>query len=196
MESNGAQPPDGDSPAVDDPLVELSDGRRLTSEELAPLVYEDLQRIAQRLFGRDAVQLTMQPTALVHEAYLRLVDGPDVSFENRAHFLSVAAVTMRRLLANAARDRGRLKRGGDRRRVTLSGLESDGDLADIDALDLEDALTALAEVEPRYARIAELRYFAGLSIKEVGQILGVSKTVIDREWVLARSWLALRLEER
>ncbi|MEO0650339.1 MAG: ECF-type sigma factor [Planctomycetota bacterium] len=177
-------------------LVELTDGRRLTSEELAPVVYEDLQRIARRIFRGNAAQLTLQPTALVHEAYLKLAHRDGETWKSRAHFLSVAAVAMRRLLLNAARDRARLKRGGDRNQVTLSGLESGGDLEQIDALDLEEALTSLAKVNPRYARIAELRYFAGLTIQEVGQLLGVTKTVIDRDWVRARAWLALRLESR
>ncbi|MEM7305014.1 MAG: ECF-type sigma factor [Planctomycetota bacterium] len=175
-------------------LGRLADGRRVTSEQLAPIVYEDLRRLARQLFHKERPGATIQPTALVHEAYLRLADQKADGWENRAQFMAVAALAMRRVLANAARDRGRLKRGGGFERVTLSDVEPEQPENEIDVLELEEALEALGKVKERYARIAELRYFAGLTVPEVARVLGVGKTIVDREWAMARAYLALKLE--
>lgn len=184
------------SDAVDAYLTRLTDGRRLSSEELAAVVYEDLHKLAHHLFQREESGVTIQATALVHEAYLRLVDQERTNWKNRAHFMAVAALTMRRLLVNAARDRGRLKRGGALERVTLSGQEPEQPEQELDLLDLEDALNDLAASKPRFARIVELRYFGGLTVPELAEVLGLSTTMVEREWGRARAWLALRLGER
>ncbi len=178
-----------------DYLTQLADGRSVSSRELAALVYDDLRSMARRLFARESPALTLQPTALVHEVFLRLVDqNVEEGWRNRAQFLAIASRCMRRLLANAARDRGREKRGGALERVTLTGHEPEAPEQEIDALDLEAALDELAKVKERYARIVEMRYFAGLTVPEVAAVLGVSTTIVDREWSKARAWLALKLE--
>ncbi|MEO0653160.1 MAG: ECF-type sigma factor [Planctomycetota bacterium] len=174
----------------------LADGRRVTGRELAPIVYEDLRKLAQHLFRREDPGATIQPTALVHEAYLRLSDQKSGGWENRAQFMGVAALAMRRILTSRARERASLKRGGALERVTLSGHDLEGTEPDLELIDLDQALDGLAEIKPRYARIAELRYFAGLSIPEVAEALGVSATIINRDWAKARAWLALKLEDR
>lgn len=183
------------SAGLEEPHTLLADGRRLSGEELAPVVYEDLRRLAHSLFRREKPGITIQPTALVHEGYLRLADQRNSEWESRAHFLSVAATAMRRILANAARDRQAVKRGGAAVRVTLTGREPEHDSEDLFLLDLEQALEALARIKERYARIAELRYFAGLSVDETARVLGVSPTVIDRDWSKAKAHLALFFEE-
>ena len=188
---------EGPTEAAPDRATRLADGRWVSGEELAPIVYDDLRRLAHSFFRREQPGITIQPTALVHEAYLRLANQDADAWESRGHFLAVAATAMRRILATAARDRGRLKRGGGVARVTLTGSEpvqaSTAD--DVDLLDLEQALVSLAAIKERYARIAELRYFAGLSIDETAQVLGVSRTIINREWSKAKAYLALALED-
>ena len=173
----------------------LFDGRKLTSQELAPLLYDDLRQMARELFRRESAQVTIQPTVLVHEAYLRLADQKAEGWENRAQFLAVAAVAMRRVLANAARDRKRLKRGGAHQRVTLTGQDPLASEQEIDLVELDEALEELGRVDERYLRIVELRYFAGLTAAEAGRVLGVSRTIVDREWAKARAYLAVRLED-
>ena len=183
---------------MDAPLehpTRLADGRLVSTDELLPIVYEDLRRLAGHFFQREPSGMTIQPTALAHEAWLRLADQENQKWQSRAHFLAVAAHAMRRVLASAARSRARLKRGGAAERVTLSGCEPESDETTYDLLDLEASLQALARVKERYARIVELRYFAGLSIGEVAEVLGVSRTIIDREWSKSRAWLATYLEE-
>lgn len=175
-------------------LTRLTDGREVSSRELAALVYEDLHGMASRLFRRESRALTLQPTALVHEVFLRLADqNAENGWQNRAQFLAIASHSMRRVLATAARDRGRHKRGGALERVTLTGNEPEAP-SGIDLIDLDDALEELGRVKERYARIVEMRYFAGLTVPEVAAVLGVSTTIVEREWAKARAWLALKLE--
>ena len=177
-------------PAPDQgPLTRLADGREVTTEELAPLVYEDLRRLADGFLRRERRGMTLQPTALVNEAYMRLAGQQ--SWENRGHFLALAATAMRRVLLNAARDRKREKRGGDRDRVTLSALDPQGpdNTRAVDLIDLDAALQKLNRTNPRYVRVIELRYFAGLTLEETAESLGVTRTVIVREWARARAWL-------
>jgi len=194
--SPDADLPDGSDPEspVDARATRLADGRRVSGEELLPIVYEDLRRLADGIFRGERPGITIQPTAHVHEAYLRLADQKEDGWESRDQFLAVAATAMRRVLSNAARDRKRLKRGGDLARVTLTGRDPEHPEDELDLLDLEEALESLARINERYVRIAELRYFAGLTIDEVGRVLGVTRTVIDREWSKAKAYLALRLE--
>ncbi len=165
----------------------------LSAEELAPLVYEDLRRLAARYFQREAPGVTLQPTALVNEACIQLLGQRNQGWESRGHFLAIAATAMRRILLNAARERGRQKRGGDWERVTL-GDAGAADARTISLLDLEGALEKLGEVSEQYVRIIELRWFAGLTLDETAEVLGVSRKTVVREWAKARAWLEASLE--
>ena len=188
-------PENTDSDSTEAYLTQMANGTSVSSRELATIVYDDLHRMAKALFQRESRDHTLQPTALVHEAYLRLADQKVASgWENRAQFLAVAATAMRRVLSNAARDRQSLKRGGGAEQVTLTGNDSADAPLEIDLIDLDAALEHLAGVKERYVRIVELRYFAGLSIPEIAKVLDVSPTVIDRDWAKARAYLALRLQ--
>ena len=162
-------------------------------EQLAPLVYEELRALASRFLWRERADHTLQTTALVHEAYLRLVDQTRVNWKNRAHFLSVAATMMRRVLVNHARDRGRLKRGGDLNRVSLEGVVTVSEKEDPDLLALDAALTRLAELDPQKVRLVELRYFAGCSVEETAEIMKKSPATVKREWSLTKAWLLREL---
>ncbi|MCP3918800.1 MAG: sigma-70 family RNA polymerase sigma factor [bacterium] len=176
--------------------TQLADGRSVSTDELVPLVYDDMRRLAGSFFQREGSGRTLQPTALVHEAFLRLADQDVDAWQNRAQFLSVAATTMRRVLVDAARSRGREKRGGHVARVTLLDDQPGGAPIEVDPLDLDAALEKLAEVKKRFERIVELGYFAGLTLPEVARVLGVARTVVVKEWSQARSWLAVYLEAR
>lgn len=158
-------------------------------EALMPLVYNELRRMARSYMNRQRVGHTLQTTALVNEAYLRLIDSSQVQWQNRAHFFAVSAQLMRRILVDFARARGNLKRGGGAQRLSLErALEVSADRgADLVALD--DALTTLAELNPRQAHIVELRYFGGLTEDEVSEVLKTSPRTVRRDWSLARAWL-------
>ncbi len=177
------------------PLTKLLDsasaGDRASVSALLPLVYDELRRVAAAQIGREAVGQSLTATALVHEAYLRLVG--DQVFQNRAHFFAAAAEAMRRVLVDAARKRGRLKRGGDCKRVDLRTVPSVADLSADDLLDLDDALTAFAAEDPTKAELVRLRFFAGLSVEEAADLLGVSRATAERHWTYARTWLFDRL---
>ena len=163
-------------------------------DRLTPLVYEELHRLARRYMGREPSGHTLQATALVNEAYLRLIDHGRVRWENRAHFFGVAAQIMRHILVDFARSRRNLKRGGDLRRVSLDEAlaVSGGRAADLVALD--DALKALKAVDERKSRVVELRFFGGLSVEETAEVLKVSEETVMRDWRLARMWLLRELE--
>lgn len=180
--------PDGGSSDPGAPRTRLADGRSLSTEELAPVVYDDLRRLALAYFRKEAPGVTLQPTALVHEACLQLLGQRNQSWESRAHFMSLAATAMRRILIDAARTRARQKRGGGRERVTL-GEAGSSQALDVSVLDLDAALERLAGVSERYVRIVELRYFAGLDLDETADVLGVGRSTIVREWAKARAWL-------
>lgn len=173
----------------------LTDGREVSTQQLFELLYDDLRRLADSYFRRER-QLTIQPTVLVHEVWIKLAAQDKQDWESRGHFMAVAATAMRRLLTNAARDRRTRKRGGDWQQVTLDESARTGDQNIVDLLDLEDALVELAEVNERYVRILELRSFAGLSLDEVAEVIGVGRTLVVREWGKAKAWLAAKLEER
>jgi RNA polymerase sigma-70 factor (ECF subfamily) len=171
-------------------LIAWSDGRREALDDLMPIVYADLRRVAAGYMRREAAGHALQPTALVHEAYVRLVDQKQVKWRNRAHFFGVAAVLMRRILVDHARRRRAEKRGGDWERVTLAGDEVAADThKEIDVLALDEALKRLAEFDPQQARIVELRYFGGLTIEETAEIVGISAATVVREWTIAKAWL-------
>ncbi|MEM7307256.1 MAG: ECF-type sigma factor [Planctomycetota bacterium] len=179
---------------TEEPRTLLADGRALTTEELGPLVYDDLRRMADALFRRER-NVTLQPTALVHEAYLRLAAQDKQTWENRAQFLAVAARAMRRVLVSSARARGRLKRGGGWERVTLGTAADGAPVLQADLLDLDAALARLEQVKERYVRIVELIFFAGMTLEEAGRVLGISRTMVSREWVKAQAWLATQLQD-
>jgi RNA polymerase sigma factor (TIGR02999 family) len=178
-------------------------GDAFAREALVPLVYEELRRQARQALGREGAGHTLQATALVHEAWLRLCDQHDARWESRAQFFAIAAQVMRRVLVDHARTRRALKRGGGAVQVSLGDAEStaalgagsaDGRLDAIDVLALDDALARLAALDPQKARLVDLRYFAGLSIPEVAAVLGVSLATVGREWAIARMWLRRELE--
>lgn len=179
-------------------LRAIERGEAKASEELLPLVYAELRSLASRQLARERVGATLQATALVHEAYLRLIGGKpaEKKWDGIGHFYAAAAESIRRILVERARARAALKRGGDRERVTL-GPEVSAEEVDRDQLlDLDVALRALAAEEPRKARLVELRYFAGLSLEESAVILGISAATADRDWAFARAWLHARLGAR
>jgi RNA polymerase sigma factor (TIGR02999 family) len=163
-------------------------GDRKAADALLPLVYDELRKLAAVRMSAEAPGHTLDATALVHEAYLRLVG--DQQFEGRGHFFAAAAEAMRRVLVDHARDRNRLKRGGGRRRVDLDRLTDLAAATDDDLLGLDDALGRLAEDYPAAAELVKLRFFAGVTLAEAADALGLSDRTADRYWVFARTWLA------
>ena len=186
-----------DKTAITQLLLEWSDGSPEALDRLMPLVYEDLRRQALRYMQRESPGHTLQPTALVHEAYFRLIDQRHVKWRNRAQFFGVAAGMMRRILIDQARLRRAEKRGAERERVTLAGDEvaPDGP-ADVDVLALHESLERLAAFDPRQERIVELRYFGGLTIEEAAEVIGISEATVVREWTIAKAWLRANLSGR
>jgi RNA polymerase sigma factor (TIGR02999 family) len=183
------------TPAVTELLRAWGAGDAGASEALVPLVYAELRRQARRALRREREGHTLQATALVHEAWLRLDGQHDVPWESRTQFLAVAAQMMRRVLVDHARTRRALKRGGGGTHVTLGHADHAIAAPDqVDVLALDDALARLAILDPRKARLVELRYFAGLSIPEAAAALGVSLATVGREWAVARMWLRRELE--
>ena len=177
------------APNVTALLRAWSDGDLAARDQLVPLVYDELHRRASAYLRRERRDHTLQPTALVNEVYLRLVNQRRAVWQNRAQFLGVAAQMMRRILVDHARGGRMAKRSGQWLRVTLS--EGVAQVADADAelLDLDAALTQLARFDPRKSQIAELRFFGGLSLEETGHVLGISVATVEREWQVARAWL-------
>jgi RNA polymerase sigma factor (TIGR02999 family) len=173
--------------------IEQGDAR--AAAELLPIIYDELRRLAAMQLAGERPGQTLNPTALVHEAYLRLVGGrsaePEKEFrwDSRGHFFAAAAEAMRRILIEAARRKQRLRHGGDRRRIPLEGVEAAADIPDDDLLALDEALKALAIVAPLKARLVEMRFFAGLTVEEAAHCLGVSRATADRWWSYARAWL-------
>ncbi|NOX69124.1 MAG: sigma-70 family RNA polymerase sigma factor [Gammaproteobacteria bacterium] len=169
-------------------LNEWAGGDARAGDALAPLVYEELHKLSSRLFRAERGGHTLQPTALVHEVYEKLVDV-DVSWQDRAHFFALAARMMRRMLVNHAKHHNAEKRGGGENPVTLhEGKVSDSSV-DAELLDLDEALTSLAEIDPRKAELVQLQYFGGLSFREMEQVTGLSSSTLDRDLRLARAWL-------
>jgi len=165
-------------------------------DEVLPLVYEELRAIATRYMRRERPNHTLQATALVHDAFLNLVDQTRVEWQDRAHFFAIASQAMRRILVDHARARAAARRGGGVRAVSLDEtvvLGSEPPLGPEDLLSLDAALSDLAVLDPRQARIIELRYFAGLTIEETAEAAGISPATVKREWALARAWLHRRL---
>ena len=174
-------------------LRQLSAGRGEGFDEIFPLIYRELRRQAARSLRRERNNHSLQPTALVHEAFLRLQEQRSVRWQNRSHFLAVAAQAMRRVLIDHARARRRLKRGGENSHVTLCEGIAAEESRSVDVLALDQALERLSTVDPRQGRIVELRYFAGLSVEETAEVLKLSPATVKREWAMAKAWLHAEL---
>lgn len=175
-------------------LIEWSNGNKSALDQLMPLVYAELRRMARHYMSAQGPTLTLQTTALIHEAYVRLVGDAGRRWENRAHFFGVAAKAMRHVLVDYARARHAVRRGGDAKRVITfdeAVIVSDDRVAGVVALD--DALTELAELHPRQGQVVELKYFGGLSVKETAEALNVSPETVMRDWRAAKAWLYLQL---
>ena len=174
-------------------LHEWIQGDASALEKLIPLVFEDLRQIAGRLFQRESDAHTLQPTALVNEVYLRLMDQRKVFWQNREQFFGVAAMMMRRILVDYAKGRQAAKRGSGIPTVQLDEMIAVPELRGVDVVALDEALTRLADLDERQGRIVELRFFTGLSNEEIADILGISVTTIKREWRTAKLWLRREL---
>jgi RNA polymerase sigma factor (TIGR02999 family) len=172
-------------------------GEPKLARELLPLVYDELRRLAAQRLAKEAPGQTLQATALVHEAYLRLVgETPDRPWDGRGHFFAAAAEAMRRILVEQARRRHRLKRGGDRARIDLDQVDLAAPATDEHVLALDEALERLAQIEPVKAQLVQLRVFAGLTIAQVAEVLGLSISTTDRYWAYARAWLRVEIAGR
>ncbi len=176
-------------------LARLSDGDAASASRLFPLIYDRLRALAGRHFRRQKPGHTLQPTALVHEVYLRLVDQKGARWKDRAHFFAVAATAMRQILINHARDRKTAKRGGGRPKLPLDEALDAYVEQEVDLISLDDALSELSKLSERKGRIVELRFFAGLTVEEIAHVLGVSKTTVESDWRMARAWLSKQLSE-
>jgi RNA polymerase sigma factor (TIGR02999 family) len=175
-------------------LVRWRGGDRNALDALMPLVYNELRRVAQRYLQRERSDHTLQGTALVHEAYVRLVGDDAPQWQNRAHFFAVAAQVMRRILVEHARSHGAAKRGAGACKLTLSAAESVSCRAEVDVVALDDALKTLAEMDPQQSRVVELKFFAGLSNEDTSEVLGISASTVKRDWNTARAWLFRELD--
>jgi len=169
-------------------LTAWNDGDESALDQLMPFVYDELRRLARTYMRRERAGHTLQTTALVNEAYLRLIKDRHVTLQNRAHFMAKTARLMREILVDHYRGQSRLKRGGNLQQVSLAEAAEISGTA-VDLLALDDALTALAEIDPRQSQIVELRYFGGLTIEETAEALGVSHTTVERDWNFTRAWL-------
>lgn len=170
-------------------LASIESGDARAANELLPLVYEQLRRIAKQHMAQERADHTLQATALVHEAYLKLIGGEDLRWANRAHFYSAAAEAMRRILVDHARKRGRVKRGGDRQRVPLRSVDLAVQQDSSEILALDQAIGRLQKEDERMHRVVMLRFFAGLSIEDTASVMDVSSRTVKREWTFARAWL-------
>ena len=181
-------------------LKAWASGDAAALDQLTPLVYDELRRLARRYMRNERAGNTLQTTALVNEAYLRLVDAKRVGWQDRVHFFAVSAQMMRRILVDAARARGSAKRGGQVKRVTHSGAFNLDEIPDVstgrdrELVEIDDALKTLAEMDPRKARVIELRFFGGLSVEETAEVLKISPQSVMRDWKLAKAWLTRELK--
>ena len=174
-------------------LVAWSQGDQAALETLTPLVYQELHRLAHRYLGRERPGHTLQTTALVHEAYLRLIDRQQVEWQNRAHFFAISAQLMRRILVDFARTRRYRKRGGGAQQVTFDEAAVVAPERSADFIALDDALMELSKLDERQARVVELRFFGGLTIEETAEVLKVAPITVRRDWSLAQPWLLREL---
>jgi len=177
-------------------LRRWSSGDVAARESLVPLVYDELRRLARYYLASQRSDHTLQSTAIVHEAYLRLAGRDNVYWENRSHFFAVAAQLMRRILVDHARKRNAAKRGGAQLTLLVDEAVEPSSQRELDLVALDDALKALAELDERQSRIVELRFFGGLSIEDTSTVLGISPATVKREWSTARAWLYAEISER
>ncbi len=177
-------------------LVHWGKGDGQALDRLMPLVYDELHRMASRYLRRERQGHTLQATALINEAYLRIVDQNRVNWQNRAHFFGVAAQMMRRILVDHARSHLYAKRGGGAQKLTLDEAIATPQERDLDLVALDDALTALTEIDPQQSRIIELRFFGGLTIEETAEVLSISPATVKRDWNMAKAWLYGEISNR
>ncbi len=174
-------------------LIDWNSGDKGAADRLMPLVYDELRSLARRYLQRERADHTLQATGLVHEAYLRLVEQDSMSWENRAHFFSVAAQVMRHLLVDHARSHQAAKRGGVREKLEFDEALAPSEEPTVDLLALDDALKELVAFDERKSRIVELRFFGGLTTEEIGDVLAISPSTIRREWRIAKAWLRRKI---
>lgn len=170
-------------------LKQWSDGDDQALDQLMPLVYEELKKLARHHLRKHRDNLTLQPTAVVNEAYLRLVNQQHVNFQCRAQFFGLAAKIIRELLIDEAKRQQRDKRGGNAQRISLTDADPVSNSSEIDLLALDEALNKLAQKRPQHSRIVELRFFGGMTIAETAELMGISTTTVERDWNFARAWL-------
>ena len=170
-------------------LIGWSKGDKEALDTLVPLVYDELRRQAARYLRHERVGHTLQTTALIHEAYVRLIDQKNVQWQNRAHFFGIAAQLMRRILVDHARSKKRAKRGGSNVRVSLSKANVFAKVQDLDIVALDEALERLTEFDEQQSRIVELRFFSGLTVEETAEVMGISTATVKRDWSMAKAWL-------
>jgi len=170
-------------------LDEARQGRKAAMDALLPLVYGELKRVARAYMRRERPGRTLQPTALVHEAYVRLLQEQHVSWENRAHFCAIAAHSMRQILVEHARARNAMKRGGGANRITIDERFVAAPAPPVDVEALDEALSRLAATDARRAKVVELKYFGGMTVEEIGEVLQLSPATVKRDWTFARAWL-------
>jgi RNA polymerase sigma factor (TIGR02999 family) len=176
-------------------LAEWRDGNQSALDELYPLVYDELHRLARRYMSRERKGHTLQTTALINEAYVRLVDQKNVHWANRSHFFAISARIMRRILIDHARRHGYAKRGGGAQQVSLEEVAAITPNASRELVRLDEALKSLAEMDPRRSQVVELRYFGGLNNEEIAGVLNISANTVTRDWNMARAWLYQQLSE-
>jgi RNA polymerase sigma factor (TIGR02999 family) len=176
-------------------LMDWNNGQPEALEQLMPLVYDELRRIAGRYLRKERQDHTLQTTALVHEAYIRLIDQKQANWQNRAQFFGVAAQMMRRILVDHARGHTADKRGGGVAKLSLDEAIEIAEQREVDLIALDDALTTLAELDEQQCRVVELRYFGGLTVEEVAEVLKLSPATIKREWSMAKAWLHRELSK-
>ncbi len=176
-------------------LFDWSKGDQAALDKLMPLVYSELRRLASNYLRRERLGHTLQPTALVNEAYLRLVDQRNAKWQNRAQFFGIAAQLMRRILVDHARQHQAVKRGGsNQERLSITSAEVLIKQPELDLLALNEALDELGRMDPQQSRIVELKFFGGLSIEEIAEVLGIGHATVERDWKMARAWLRKQLE--
>lgn len=176
-------------------LIDWGKGDQAALEKLMPLVYNELRRLASNYLRRERASHTLQPTALVNEAYLKLVDQRNAKWQNRAHFFGISAQLMRRILVDHARQHQAAKRGGsNQQRLSITSAEQVAKQPEVDLLALNEALDELTLMDPQQAQIVELKFFGGLSIDETAEVLGISHATVERDWKVARAWLRRQLE--
>jgi RNA polymerase sigma factor (TIGR02999 family) len=170
-------------------LARWSSGDVVALEQLTPIVYDELRRIARRHLARERRDHTLQSTALVHEAYMRLVQQPDKQWANRSHFFAVASRVIRGILVDYARAKLTVKRGAGAAQISLSDAVIGQDPGEVDLLDLDNALNALQKLDPQQSQIVEMRFFGGLSIEETAEVLKISPSTVKRDWIMAKTWI-------